>query len=208
MAELTYTWWRANKARTLRNEPLSEVLRRIQDNQQGYIRTRGGRADYMIPLRLEMDPLILAIRATRRRCSRLIHGATIANLNIMENLAKRLKSDLNNKLRAFDRTMEGIKKNRIAILTKLTVVLRRPTVDNIQEVLEMLYVFGMIANKALVKHRQFGLLISITGGRTQGGGLCGRLQRMQQDLVQNGSTTTQRKGEVRLELRRFLEWDI
>jgi hypothetical protein len=208
MAELTYTWWRANKARTLRNEPLSEVLRRIQDNQQGYNRTRGGRADYMTPLRREMDPLIQAIRETRRRCSRLIHGATIANLNEMENLARRLKSDLNNKLRAFDQTMEGIRKNRIAILTKLTVVLRRPTGDNIQEVLEMLYVFGMLANKALVKHKKFGLLISITGGRTQGGGLCGRLQKMQQDLLQNGRTTAGRKGEVRQELRRLLEWDV
>ncbi len=93
-------------------------------------------------------------------------------------------------------------------MTAIATVLRRgPTQESIDPILTALSKLGQFANRAPVKHVRFGLLTSITGGLSAGGGLCGIFQKMKEHL-EGGRAIDADKRNVQTELRRFLEWDI
>ena len=92
MAELSEKWWKKNKAKTLRNEPLTAALKSY--DRANSKRQRDGYAE---DVKATLDALELvskAIEATKKKCNSKLHKQTLGHLDDLKKLAKVTKKQL------------------------------------------------------------------------------------------------------------------
>ena len=97
MAELSQKWWKKNKAKTLRNEPLTAALKSYDKSNAD--RKRDGFAQDVKATMDALDLVSKAIEATKKKCNAKLHKETLGHLDDLKKLAKLTRKQLDDHVR-------------------------------------------------------------------------------------------------------------
>lgn len=178
MAELSYKWWIANKAKTLLIEPLSAALKVIAPLQEK-MKSRN-RAEDVETLLLKMPMVLKAIDGTLKLCLPVVHDTTKKNLRILKGLAAQLQSDLRELLMAYDTSIKEVNRLRAVLYKDAMVALPKPTDQSVGKIMDDCEAMGSAAEAAPLKHASFTSL-TLLGGK--GGGIYGHCKELRKLLV-------------------------
>jgi len=181
MAELSYTWWIANKAKTLFNEPLSAALKTIEPDQERWKKTFRW-AEVAESLHKKLPVVLNAIDATSKKCLPRVHDTTKANLKILKVQATELQNEVREALKQYDNTLQEIGKWQATIYKDVMVTLKHPDPGSLDNLMSECIKMGTCANnKGGLKHKSFERIVWLGGG-SQGGGLYGFCKKLKDAL--------------------------
>lgn len=135
MAELTYKWWIANKAKTLTDEPLSGALKSIEPDQEK-MKKAPRRAENVKSLLDKLPKVLKAIEDTLGLCKPKIHDTTKTNLEALKGQATSLFSELDGEFKGYENTMKEVTASRSTISKCAKEAVTKPSAQTLDQVID------------------------------------------------------------------------